>query len=41
VETAGVNPPKMPVARLYEKEKPETRTFAGMISVRNTTIAPL
>ena len=41
VAMAGVKPPKIPVARLYAKEKPDTRTFAGMISVRNTTIEPL
>ena len=29
------------VSAFYEKEKPETRTSAGMISVRKTTIAPL
>jgi hypothetical protein len=41
VETAGVNPPKIPVARLYASEKPVVRTCSGMISVRNATIAPL
>jgi hypothetical protein len=41
VETAGVKPPKIPVARLYASEKPVVRTCSGMISVRNGTMAPL
>jgi len=34
METAGVNPPKSAVARLYAREKAVVRTSAGMISVR-------
>ncbi len=41
VDIAGVNPPKIAVARLKAKEKPTTRTFCGMTSVNAATIAPL
>src|SRR5580700_1043426 len=41
VQTAGVKPPKTAVARLKAIENPDARTFAGIISVRNGTIAPL
>jgi hypothetical protein len=36
-----VKPPKIAVARLNAKEKPEARTSRGMISVMNGTMAPL
>jgi len=36
---AGVNPPKMAVARLNATEKPAVRTLRGMISVRYTNMA--
>src|SRR3990172_7633323 len=38
---AGVNPPKIAVARLNASEKPQVLTSKGMISVKNGTIAPL
>jgi len=41
VTIAGVKPPKIAVARLKTSEYPVARTLAGMISVRNGTIAPL
>jgi hypothetical protein len=41
VTIAGVKPPKIAVARLKASEYPVARTLAGMISVRNGTIAPL
>src|SRR5215831_706085 len=40
VAIMGVKPPKVAVAKLYASEKPEVRTSAGMISVRNGIIAP-
>ncbi|MGA9821240.1 MAG: hypothetical protein WBQ36_06565 [Desulfobaccales bacterium] len=41
VHTAGVNPPKMAVARLKESEKAAVRTCGGIISARKGIIAPL
>ena len=41
VQTAGVNPPKMAVARLYASENPDALTSGGISSVRYTTMAPL
>src|SRR5712671_6978824 len=41
VQTAGVNPPKIAVARLNATEKPVVLISGGMISARYGTIAPL
>ena len=41
VQIAGVKPPNAAVAQLYANENPVVRTSIGMISVRNTTIAPV
>ena len=41
MDTAGVNPPNNPAARLKASENPEARIFAGMISVSSATIDPL
>src|SRR5204863_3028793 len=38
---AGVNPPKIAVAKLYASENPTVRTSTGMIPVRKPIIAPL
>src|ERR1700688_2950538 len=41
VQIAGVNPPKIAVARLNAKENPEVRISGGMISAKCGIIAPL
>jgi hypothetical protein len=41
VVIAGVKPPKIAVARLNATEYPVVLTLAGIISVRNGTMAPL